>query len=162
MDQMCFECDADDASLSSEVRTLLLCMAIIMAILLVFAAHRLYRAHAERGETKDAGEMRWVRPSFTAGGAAPLKIYAKICISHYQILTQFRASLGPAVAYLLFAIAEFWFWCCPQRCSSTSPSPPSSRAGSTSCPCSPWISTHSSVSEGYSVNNSADATTSGA
>jgi hypothetical protein len=46
--------------------------------------------YAERGEIKDAGAMRWVKPSFTAGGSAPLKIYAKICISHYQILTQFR------------------------------------------------------------------------
>jgi hypothetical protein len=93
MDQMCFECDADDTSLSSEVRTILLCVAIIMVILLAFATHRLYRAHAERGEIKDAGEMRWVKPSFTAGGSAPLKIYAKICISHYQILTQFREAL---------------------------------------------------------------------
>jgi hypothetical protein len=93
MDQMCFECDADDASLSSEVRTLLLCVAIIVVILLAFAARRLYRGYVERGEIKDAGEMRWVKPSFTAGGSAPLKIYAKICISHYQILTQFRARL---------------------------------------------------------------------
>jgi hypothetical protein len=100
MDQMCFECDADDASLSSEVRTILLCVAIIVVILLGFAAHRLYRAHVERGEIKDAGEMRWVKPSFTAGGSAPLKIYAKICISHYQILTQFRESLGSAKVWL--------------------------------------------------------------
>ena len=104
---MCFECDADDASLSSEVRTLLLCVAIIMAILLVFAAHRLYRIHAERGEIKDAGEMRWVKPSFTAGGSAPLKIYAKICISHYQILTQFRENLGSVATRILFTIADF-------------------------------------------------------
>ena len=101
MDQMCFECDADDASLSSEVRTLLLCVAIIVVILLAFVAHRLYRVHAERGETKDAREMRWVKPSFTAGGSAPLKIYAKICISHYQILTQFRESRGSVAAHML-------------------------------------------------------------
>jgi hypothetical protein len=90
MDKMCFECDGEDASLSSEVRTFLLCLAIILALLVAMVAHRLYRAHAERGEIKDAGEMRWVKPSFTAGGSAPLGIYAKICVSHYQILTQFR------------------------------------------------------------------------
>jgi hypothetical protein len=118
MDQMCFECDADDASLSSEVRTLLLCVAIIVVILLAFTAHRLYRGYAERGEIKDAGQMRWVKPSFTAGGSAPLKIYAKICISHYQILTQFRESLGsmanvwtcllqPLISFVLCAAVLF-------------------------------------------------------
>jgi hypothetical protein len=81
MDQMCFECDAEDGSLSSEGRTILLCVVIILAIGLVLAAHRLYRWHAERGERKDAGEMRWVKPSFTVGGSAPLTIYAKICVS---------------------------------------------------------------------------------
>jgi hypothetical protein len=90
MDMMCFECDAEDASISSETSTLLMCVGIILAILLVFAAHHLYRGYAERGERKDAGEMHWVKPTFTAGGSAPLSIYAKICISHYQILTQFR------------------------------------------------------------------------
>ena len=87
---MCFECDAEDASISSEASTVLLCVGIVLVILLAIAAHRLYRGYAERGERKDAGEMRWVKPSFTAGGSAPLSIYAKICISHYQILTQFR------------------------------------------------------------------------
>jgi hypothetical protein len=90
MDMMCFECDGEDASISSGVRTFLLCLAIILALLVAMVAQRLYRAHAERGEIKDAKEMRWVRPSFTAGGSAPLSIYAKICVSHYQILTQFR------------------------------------------------------------------------
>jgi hypothetical protein len=106
MNQLCFECDADDGSLSSEARTLLLCVAIIVVILLVFVAHRLYRAYAERGEIKDAGEMRWVKPSFTVGGSAPLKIYAKICISHYQILTQFRKSLDSMATHVLFATAD--------------------------------------------------------
>jgi hypothetical protein len=90
MDMMCFECDAEDASISSETSTVLLCVGIILVISLAFAAHRLYRGYAERGQRKDAGEMRWVKPAFTAGGSAPLSIYAKICISHYQILTQFR------------------------------------------------------------------------
>ena len=90
MDTMCFECDAEDASISSEASTALLCVGIVLAILLAIAAHRLYRGYAERGEKKDAGEMCWVKPTFTAGGSAPLSIYAKICISHYQILTQFR------------------------------------------------------------------------
>jgi hypothetical protein len=90
MDMMCFECDAEDTSISSEISTVLLCMGIIVVTLLAFVAHRLYRGYAERGERKDAGEMRWVKPTFTAGGSAPLSIYAKICISHYQILTQFR------------------------------------------------------------------------
>jgi hypothetical protein len=83
MDQMCFECDAEDGSLSSEVRTILLCVVIILAIGLVLAGHRLYRWYAERGERKDAGEMRWVKPSFTVGGSAPLTIYAKICVRKF-------------------------------------------------------------------------------
>jgi hypothetical protein len=107
MDQMCFECDADEMSLSSEARTILLCGAIILVILLAFAAHRIYRGHVERGEIKDAGEMRWVKPSFIAGGSAPLKIYAKVCISHYQILTQFRASLGSATTRVQFSVSNF-------------------------------------------------------
>jgi hypothetical protein len=90
MNMMCFECDGEDASISSGVRTFLLCLAIILALLVAVVAYRLYRAYAERGEIKDAGEMRWVKPSFSAGGTAPLSIYGKICISHYQILTQFR------------------------------------------------------------------------
>jgi hypothetical protein len=90
MDQMCFECDAEDASLSSEVRTLLLCIGIVAVIATIFVVHWLYQAHATRGEQRDAGTMHWVKPSFSAGGAAPLPIYGKICISHYQILTQFR------------------------------------------------------------------------
>jgi hypothetical protein len=65
---MCFECDAADASISSEASTVLLCVGIVLVILLAIAAHRLYRGYAERGERKDAGEMRWVKPSFTAGG----------------------------------------------------------------------------------------------
>jgi len=90
MDQMCFECNAEDASLSSEARTLLLCAGIVVGIAAIFVVHRLYQAHATRGEQRDAGTMHWVKPSFSAGGAAPLPIYGKICISHYQILTQFR------------------------------------------------------------------------
>jgi hypothetical protein len=90
MDQMCFECNAEDASLSSEVRTLLLCVGIVVVIAAIFVVHRLYQAHAARGEQRDAGTLHWVKPSFSAGGAAPLPIYGKICISHYQILTQFR------------------------------------------------------------------------
>jgi hypothetical protein len=90
MDQMCFECNAEDTSLSSEVRTFLLCIGIVAVITMIFVMHRLYQAHAARGEQRDAGTLHWVKPSFSAGGAAPLPIYGKICISHYQILTQFR------------------------------------------------------------------------
>jgi hypothetical protein len=98
MDQMCFECNAEDASLSSEVRTLLLCIGIVAVIATIFVVRQLYQAHAARGEQRDAGTMHWVKPSFSAGGAAPLPIYGKICISHYQILTQFRKpSQLPAV-----------------------------------------------------------------
>ena len=46
-------------------------MVIVLAVFLVVATHRLYRVYAERGEIKDAGAMRWVKPSFTAGGSAP-------------------------------------------------------------------------------------------
>ena len=49
-----------------------------------------------------------------------------------------------------FAVADFCVYY-PQRCSSTSPSLLCSRAGSTCFLCSPWISTHSSVSESTSV-----------
>ena len=82
-------------------------MVIVLAVFLVVATHRLYRVYAVRGEIKDAGAMRWVKPSFTAGGSAPLKIYAKICISHYQILTQFRASLGSATTRVQFSVSNF-------------------------------------------------------
>jgi hypothetical protein len=99
MDQMCFDCNAEDASLSSEVRTLLLCVGIVAVIAAIFVVHRLYQAHAARGEQRDAGTMHWVKPSFSAGGAAPLPIYAKICISHYQILTQFRKPSQLPAAY---------------------------------------------------------------
>jgi hypothetical protein len=99
MDQMCFECNAEDASLSSEVRTLLLCVGIVAVIAAICVVHRLYKAHAARGEQRDAGTMHWVKPSFSAGGAAPLPIYGKICISHYQILTQFRKPSQLSDAY---------------------------------------------------------------
>jgi hypothetical protein len=101
MDQMCFECNAEDASLSSEVRTLMLCVGIVVVIAAIFVVHRLYQVHAARGEQRDAGTMHWVKPSFSAGGAAPLPIYGKICISHYQILTQFRKPSQLPVAMLL-------------------------------------------------------------
>jgi hypothetical protein len=58
---MCFECDGNDASMSSGVRTFLLCCAIIVFIVLVFVAYRLYQRYAARGEEKDAGQMRWVK-----------------------------------------------------------------------------------------------------
>ena len=144
MDQMCFECNAEDASLSSEVRTLLLCVGIVAVIAAIFVVHRLYQAHAARGEQRDAGTMHWVKPSFSAGGAAPLPIYGKICISHYQILTQFREpSQLPAAYAAQYASKTF---AAGQPCSSTSPFPPSSRVGSTRYPCSPWTYTRSSVS----------------
>ena len=75
---MCFPCDADDASISPEARTVGLCAAIVAACLLAVAGYRWYREHAAKGETRDAGEMRWVKPSFSASGAAPLAIYAKV------------------------------------------------------------------------------------
>ena len=61
MDQMCFECDGNDASISSSVRTFLLCFIMVAAIVLVFVAYRLYQKYATRGEKKDAGQMRWVK-----------------------------------------------------------------------------------------------------
>ena len=80
MDQMCFPCDEEDAEISSEVRTLLMAAAIVVVLLLLFAAYRLYLWHAARGEKRDAGLLRWVKPSFSGGGTAPLAIYAKICV----------------------------------------------------------------------------------
>jgi hypothetical protein len=99
MDHICFECNAEDASLSSEVRTLMLCIGIVAVVATLLVVHRLYQAHAVRGEQCDAGTMHWVKPSFSAGGAAPLPIYGKICISHYQILTQFRKPAPLPAAY---------------------------------------------------------------
>jgi hypothetical protein len=144
MDQMCFECNAEDASLSSEVRTLLLCVGIVVAIAAIFVVHRLYQVHAARGEQRDAGTMRWVKPSFSAGGAAPLSIYGKICISHYQILTQFRKPSQLPAAYAAQHGSKTFV--ADQPCSSTLPFPPSSRVGSTYYPGSPWTCTRSSVS----------------
>jgi hypothetical protein len=44
---------------------------------------------AARGAAKEAKRLYWVKPNFVSSGAVPLKIYGKIVISHYQILTQF-------------------------------------------------------------------------
>jgi hypothetical protein len=144
MDQMCFECDAEDASLSSEVRTLLLCVGIVAVIAAIFVVHRLYQAHAARGEQRDAGTMHWVKPSFSAGGAAPLPIYGKICISHYQRLTQFRK---PSQLPATYAVQHVSITSAAgQPCSSISPFLPSSRVGSTHYLCSPWTCTRLSVS----------------
>jgi hypothetical protein len=154
MDQMCFECNSEDASLSAEVRTVLLCIGIVVVVGLIFVMHRLYQAHAARGEQRDAGVMHWVKPSFSAGGAAPLSIYGKICISHYQILTQFRkpshhtARLDCAACGLTDDAFAY-----QQPCSLTSPFQPSSRVGSISCLFSPSICTHSLVSFEYYQTN---------
>jgi hypothetical protein len=75
---MCFECDGNEASISSEFRTAGLCLAIVIMLILFCVGYRLYRVYAARGERTDAGVMRWVKPSFSAGGAAPLAIYTKV------------------------------------------------------------------------------------
>ena len=61
MDQMCFECAGNDASISSGVRTFLLCFAMVAAIVLVFVVYRLYQKYAAWGEKKDAGQICWVK-----------------------------------------------------------------------------------------------------
>jgi hypothetical protein len=88
MDKMCFECESD-TSVSPWVRVIALCVAIILAGGILIGSYYAYQRHAASGAQKDGAELRWVKPSFAAASVAPLAIYFKICISHYQVLTQF-------------------------------------------------------------------------
>jgi hypothetical protein len=88
MDQMCFECETDSL-VSPWVRVIALCIGTIFAAGLLIGLYYAYQRYAARGAQKDAAELHWVKPSFAAAGVAPLAIYFKICVSHYQILTQF-------------------------------------------------------------------------
>eukprot|EP01052_Picozoa_sp_SAG31_P021169 SAG31_NODE_1623_length_7720_cov_6.277785_1_plen_1725_part_10 len=88
MDQMCFECETD-SSVSPWVRVIALCVGIVFAGGVLIGLYYAYQRHAARGAQRDAAELHWVKPSFTAASIAPLAIYFKICVSHYQILGQF-------------------------------------------------------------------------
>ena len=85
-DQTCIECDDDSAAW---FRVLGLAAAILAGCFFLVLAYSCYRRMAARGAKKEAGTLRWVKPNFVSGGAVPLKIYGKIVVSHYQILTQF-------------------------------------------------------------------------
>ena len=91
MDQLCIECEGASVAW---VRVVALCVGIILVCLLVFVLYTCYRRIAARGAAKDAQTLRWVKPSFLSGGAAPISIYGKIVVSHYQILTQFPVLLA--------------------------------------------------------------------
>ena len=52
----------------------------------------MFAAATTNGQRR-ALELRWVKPSFVAGGAVSLSIYGKICISHFQILSMLQACL---------------------------------------------------------------------
>jgi hypothetical protein len=83
MDQMCTACEDQTVEW---VRVVGLSVAVVAGCLVVGLAYHLYRTLAARGAKKDAAQLRWVKPNFSSGGAAPLSIYSKICISHYQVL----------------------------------------------------------------------------
>jgi hypothetical protein len=88
MDQMCFECE-NDTSISPWFRVIAMCSGIVLAGVILIGSYYAYQRYVARGVQQDAKELHWVKPSFAAAGVAPLAIYFKICISHYQILTQF-------------------------------------------------------------------------
>ena len=80
--QTCIECETQSVAW---VRVIGLAVALIVACLVLLAAVHLYRVVAARGVKREAGELRWVKPTFVAGGATPLSIYGKIVVSHYQV-----------------------------------------------------------------------------
>jgi hypothetical protein len=81
-DQTCIECEEEGVAW---VRVVGLAVAILVACLVLLTVNYCYRVVAARGANREAGELRWVKPTFVAGGATPLSIYGKIVVSHYQV-----------------------------------------------------------------------------
>ena len=65
-DQSCTECDEEGVAW---FRVVALVVGMLLVIAAVAAAYSCYQMIAARGEKREGGELRWVKPNFVSGGA---------------------------------------------------------------------------------------------